>query len=224
MNMINYFLLKKSFRQFSNAVAMALFAISITFISSAGAVSTPAEKAVQKFLEKGEAIGFSVVLKTGSVPAEALIVSINSENGGGASMNFQPASKLACFTGSFLQEIDAMSACIDSLVAIDIDGDGTEEVLYARRGGAKQILEFFILKYKGAEKGKLRFEKFFSSPGINFGMMNLTNEPGKLPQILVHTVREEKRPIDVTYFFGFDKNSRPPAFKLINTVEFTLKD
>ncbi len=70
----------------------------------------------------------------------------------------------------------------------------------------------------------MRFEKFFSSPGINFGMMNLTNEPGKLPQILVHTVREEKRPIDVTYFFGFDKNSRPPAFKLINTVEFTLKD
>lgn len=219
--MTDNFLKYVSFPKLSRAAAVSLLTITLAFSLPAGA-ETPAGKQIQKLLEKDESIGFSTVLKTRSAPAEVLAVSINREPAG--AMDPEPSSKLSCFTGSALQEIDTMSVYIDSLRSIDIDGDGDEEALYTRRGGMKQILEFFILKYKGTEKGKVRFENIFSSPGVNFGQMNVMAEPGKLPQILIHTVREEKMAIDVTFFFGFDKSSSPPVFKLINTVEMPLKD
>ena len=171
------FRLKKILSASLTAAALA------SLITSASHAKTFDEKICAN-LKQGEKVG---IVKCGDIFGNTRGTAVFSvekfEN-----KNEAPVSSLMVCPGEDVYPVEPYSVYIEAIELCDLDGDGRDDVVYARRGGVHNILEVKVLKQAGFEKsGKPCFVELFKSEGLDNGRFDIVKSEDKktLPMVVV---------------------------------------
>lgn len=165
-------------------LSASLAAAAITSLLSFGAYARSFDEKICEGLKPGEKVG---IVKCGDIFGNtrgAAVFSVEKFE----DKNDAPVSSLMICPGEKVYSIAPYSVYIEAIELCDLDGDGRDDIVYARRGGVHNLLEVRALKQAGFEKsGKPCFVELFKSEGLNNGKFDIVKSPDKkdIPMLVI---------------------------------------
>ncbi|HNY10226.1 MAG TPA: hypothetical protein PKK26_01415 [Candidatus Wallbacteria bacterium] len=169
--------------RFGKILYAFLAAVVLTSLMASGLYAKTFDERICENLKPGEKVG---IIKCGNIFGNirgTAIFSIEKFE----SKNEPPVSSLMICAGEKTYQVEPYSVYIESIELCDLDGDGRDELIYARRGGVHNILEVKALKQAGFEKnGKPCFTEIFKSEGLDNGKFDIVKSEDKktLPMVV----------------------------------------